>query len=256
MQGIPHHMLDVVDPDEPFNVVLYKEMAEACIRDILSRNRLPIVVGGTGLYINSLIYNIRFSETVCDEAFREKMHALAETEGPKALHDRLREVDPESAERIHYNNVKRVIRALEVFEFTGKTISQHQKESRLEPPPYRYLTFLLDMDRDELYQRIDRRVDRMIQDGLVEEVRSLLDRGYKPGSIAMQGLGYKELIRYLEGEIPLDEAIYILKRDTRHYAKRQITWFKAIEGIILLEAGAGNLENNTKKIQEYLETCI
>lgn len=254
MQGIPHHMLDVVKPDEPFSVALYKEKAEECIRDILSRKKLPIIAGGTGLYINSLIYNIRFSETVCDEDFRERMNALAAMEGPKVLHDRLREVDPESAEKIHFNNVKRVIRALEVFEFTGKPITLHQKESRLEPPPYRYLTFFLDMDREELYNRIDKRVDRMLQQGLTDEVKTLLDMGYRPGSTAMQGLGYKELIRYLNGEISLEEAIYILKRDTRHYAKRQITWFKAIDGIIRLEAGAGKLENNTKKIQEYLET--
>jgi tRNA dimethylallyltransferase len=255
MQGVPHHMLDVVRPDEPFNVALYKDMAEERIRDILSRNKLPVVAGGTGLYINSLIYNIRFSETVCDEAFRKEMNALAEAEGPEILHDRLREIDPESAERIHFNNVKRVIRALEVFHFTGKTITEHQKESRMEPVPYRYLVFFIDMDREELYARIDKRVDRMLQDGLVDEVKSLLKMGYKPGSTAMQGLGYKEMLRYLEGEISLDEAVYILKRDTRHYAKRQITWFKAVEGLIRLEGGAGNLENNTKKIQEYLETC-
>ncbi len=255
MQGVPHHMLDIVRPDEPFSVALYKDKAEERIRDIFSRNKLPIIAGGTGLYINSLIYNIRFSETVCDEAFREEMNALAAAEGPEVLHDRLREVDPESAERIHFNNVKRVIRALEVFHFTGKTITQHQNESRLEPAPYRYLVFFLDMDREELYARIDKRVDRMLQDGLANEVKSLLKMGYKPGSTAMQGLGYKEMIRYLEGEISLDEAVYILKRDTRHYAKRQITWFKAVKGLIRLEGGAGNIENNTKKIQEYLETC-
>ena len=255
MQGIPHHMLDVARPDEPFSVALYKEKADASIKDILSRKRLPIVAGGTGLYINSLIYNIRFSETVCDEAFRGKMNALAETEGPKALHDRLRAVDPESAERIHFNNVKRVIRALEVYEFTGKPITEHQSESRQIPAPYRYLVFFLDMEREELYNRIDKRVDRMVQAGLIDEVKALLQMGYQPGSTAMQGLGYKEMIRYLEGEITLEEAIYILKRDTRHYAKRQITWFKAVQGIIRLEAGAGNIENNTKIIREHLETC-
>ncbi|MBP7176093.1 MAG: tRNA (adenosine(37)-N6)-dimethylallyltransferase MiaA [Thermoclostridium sp.] len=255
MLGIPHHILDVAMPDEPFSVALYKEKAEESIRDILSRTKLPIITGGTGLYINSLIYNIRFSETVCDEAFREKMNVLAAAEGPKALHDRLRAVDPESAERIHFNNVKRVIRALEVYEFTGKPITEHQYESRQEPAPYQYFVFFLDMDREELYSRIDKRVDRMLQVGLVDEVKALLQKGYKPGSTAMQGLGYKEIIRYLEGEISLDEAVYILKRDTRHYAKRQITWFKAVKGIIRLEAGAGNIEENTKIIREHLETC-
>jgi len=253
MQGIPHHLLDAVKPDEPFNVALFKEKAEEKIRGILSGNKLPIIAGGTGLYINSLVYNIRFSETVCDEAFRAEMNTLAAAQGPKVLHDRLREVDPESADRIHFNNVKRVIRALEVYHFTGKTITQHQKESRLEPAPYRYLVFYLDVDREELYARINKRVDRMIQDGLVDEVRALLQMGYKPGCAAMQGLGYKELIPYLEGEISLDEAIEILKRNTRHYAKRQITWFKAMEGLIRLDGGAGNTESNTQKILEYLE---
>lgn len=255
-QGVPHHMIDVVKPDEAYNVARYKEESEECIRDILSRSKLPIVAGGTGLYVNSLIYNIQFSETICDEDFRERMRELAEEKGPEALHDRLREIDPESAERIHFNNVKRVIRALEVYEFTGKTISEHQKASRQEPPPFRYLVFFLDMDRDELYRRIDQRVDRMMQAGLPDEVKNLLAMGCKPDSVAMQGLGYKELIRYLNNEITLEEAIYILKRDTRHYAKRQITWFKAIEGIIRLPAGPGNIENNTKKIREYLETCL
>jgi tRNA dimethylallyltransferase len=256
MQGVPHHLLDVVKPDIPFNVAMFKERALECIQDILQRKRLPIMAGGTGLYINSLIYNIQFSETVCDEGFRERMRNVAISEGPKVLHDRLSQVDPESAGRIHWNNVKRVIRALEVYEFTGKPISEHQRESRKVPPPYRYLVFFMDMDRKDLYARIDKRVDKMIQEGLVDEVKALLEMGYKPDSIAMQGLGYKELIPYLKKEITLEEAIHVLKRNTRHYAKRQLTWFKAIEGIIPLPGGTGNIEKNTKKIQEHLETCI
>lgn len=256
MRGIPHHMIDAVYPDESYSVALYKENAEKCIRNIAMENKLPIVVGGTGLYINSLIYNIQFSETVKDDAFREKMNELALTDGPQALHDRLAAVDPESASRIHFNNVKKVIRALEVYEYTGKPISEHQKESRLVPPPYRYLVFVLNMDRKELYRRIDERVDRMMENGLADEVRNLLQMGYNPGSVALQGLGYKEIIRFFNNEITLEEAVRIIKRDTRHYAKRQITWFRAIEGTILLPAGSENLENNTKIIQEYLETCL
>ncbi|AGI38918.1 tRNA dimethylallyltransferase [Thermoclostridium stercorarium subsp. thermolacticum DSM 2910] len=256
MRGIPHHMIDIVDPGENYSVALYKRDAENCIRDILSRGKLPIVAGGTGLYINSLIYNIKFGETVIDEEFRERMRKIAETEGPKVLHEMLEKVDPESAAKIHYNNVKRVIRALEVYEYTKKPISQHQKESRTEPPEFRYLVFILSMDRERLYDRINRRVDKMIQKGLVDEVRRLLKMGYKPGSTALQGLGYKEIIRFLNNELPFEEAIRILKRDTRHFAKRQLTWFRAIKEAVWLEGGEENLEKNTKKIQEYLETSI
>lgn len=256
MDGVRHHMLDVVTPDEPFNVVMYKEMAERCIRDIINRGKLPIVAGGTGLYINSLIYNIRFSETVCDESFRTRMRRLADEKGPETLHEMLKKVDPESAEKIHYNNVKRVIRALEVYEYTGKPISWHNEQSRSEPPEYRYIVFVLNMDREQLYQRIDERVDRMIEDGLVSEVESLLEKGISPDSIAMQGLGYKEIIAYLKNETTLEEAIRILKRDTRHYAKRQLTWFRSISDAVWIDGGSENLEKNTKIIQEHLETCI
>ena len=254
IQGIPHHMLDVVSPEEPFNVSLYKEKAEVIISDILKRNKLPIIAGGTGLYINSLIYNIKFSETVCDEEFRERMNQLAITEGPQKLHEMLKKVDPESAARIHCNNIKKVIRALEVYEFTQKPISQHQKESRMEPPPYHYLIFILDMDRDELYRRIDARVDYMVANGLIEEVNNLKKRGCDESLTSMQGLGYKEIFRYLDNKISYEDAIKIIKRDTRHYAKRQITWFKAINEATWLPAGKRNLEKNTKIIKEQLET--
>jgi tRNA dimethylallyltransferase len=251
-KGIPHHMIDVVKPDEPFNVAMYKERAQKCIQEVLSRKRLPIVVGGTGLYINSLVYNIQFSETVSDETFRERMKRLAIEKGPEILHEKLRLVDPVSADRIHCNNVKRVIRALEVYEFTKKPISEHQKESTKEPPPFQYLVFILNMDREELYKRIDKRVDIMIEAGLVEEVKSLLRMGYKPGSIALQGLGYKEIIRYLNHEITFDEAIRILKRDTRRYAKRQLTWFRKIDNAIWLKAGGDYTDENIEKIIESL----
>lgn len=256
MKGIPHHMIDIADPDESYSVALYKKDAENCIKDVLSRGKLPIIAGGTGLYINSLIYNIKFSETVTDEEFRKKMNHIAQTEGPKVLHEMLQKVDPESAAKIHFNNVKRVIRALEVYEYTKKPISQHQKESRMEPPEYRYLVFILNMDRDKLYERINKRVDKMLEAGLVDEVKMLLEMGYEPGSTALQGLGYKEIISYLNNEVPFDEAIRILKRDTRHYAKRQLTWFRAIKDAQWLEGGNENIEKNTKKIKEYLETSI
>ena len=254
MQGIPHHMLDVVSPEDAFSVAAYKEKADVIIRNILDKNKLPIVTGGTGLYINSLIYNIKFSETVCDEEFREKMNRVAAAEGQKKLHEMLEKVDPVSAGRIHCNNVKKVIRALEVYEFTKKPISLHQEESRMEPPPYDYLIFILDMDRDVLYQRIDARVDYMVANGLIEEVKSLKEMGYNEKLTSMQGLGYKEIFRYLNNKISYEDAINIIKRDTRHYAKRQITWFKAIPKATWLTAGKGNIEKNTKIIKDQLET--
>jgi tRNA dimethylallyltransferase len=256
MDGVRHHMIDVAMPGELYNVARYKEEAERCIRDITDRGRLPIVTGGTGLYINSLIYNIQFSETVCDKSFRVRMRRLADEEGPEVLHEMLKEVDPESAEKIHFNNVKRVIRALEVYEYTGKPISWHQKQSRSVPPEYRYIVFVLNIEREQLYRRIDERVDKMIEEGLVYEVESLLEKGIKPDSVALQGLGYKEIIAYLNNETTLEEAIHILKRDTRHYAKRQLTWFRSIKEAIWINGGSGNLEKNTKIIKEYLETCI
>ncbi len=254
MKGIPHYMLDVVHPNERYSVARYKEEAEDCIKKILERGNIPIIAGGTGLYINSLIYNIQFGETICDEDFRKRMSELAATEGPRRIHEMLKKVDPKSAEKIHYNNVKRVIRALEVYEFTGKTIAEHQKQSRMVPPPYRYLVFILNMDRDILYNRIDQRVDRMIENGLVDEVKSLQKMGSSSSSTAMQGLGYKEMVAFLENKITLEEAIDIIKRGTRHYAKRQITWFKSIDNAIWIPGGNENLEKNTKIIQEYLET--
>ncbi|HZK28564.1 MAG TPA: tRNA (adenosine(37)-N6)-dimethylallyltransferase MiaA [Thermoclostridium sp.] len=256
MKGIVHHMIDIVDPGENYSVALYKNMAEECIEDIISKGKIPIIVGGTGLYINSLIYNIKFSKTIKDDDFRKKMDDIAVSEGPEVLHERLQKVDPESASKIHYNNVKRVIRALEVYEFTKKPISQHKKESRMEPPKYEYLIYVLNMDRKDLYDRIDKRVDKMIEIGLVEEVERLLDMGYKAGSTALQGLGYKEIIYYLNNELSLDEAIHILKRDTRRYAKRQITWFKAINEATWLTSEYINLEKNIKVIREALETSI
>ncbi|NLK67769.1 MAG: tRNA (adenosine(37)-N6)-dimethylallyltransferase MiaA [Clostridiaceae bacterium] len=256
MMGIVHHMIDIVDPDEDYSVALYKNMAENCIEDIISRGKIPIIAGGTGLYINSLIYNIKFSKTIKNEEFRKKMNDIAASEGPEVLHSMLQKVDPESASKIHCNNIKRVIRALEVYEFTNKPMSQHQKKSRMEPPKYNYLVYVLNRDRGALYDRIDKRVDKMLKMGLVEEVRKLLDMGYKPDSTALQGLGYKEIIYYLKNELSFEEAIHILKRDTRHYAKRQITWFKAIKEATWLTSEYINLEKNIKVIHEDLETSM
>ena len=254
--GIRHYMIDEVEPDENFSVAKYREMALKYIGQILKEGRRPIVTGGTGLYINSLLYNISFSETICDEELRENLKNTAKEKGNRFLYDRLREIDPEAAARIHENDVKRVIRAIEVFQHTNRTISQHAQESRLEPPPYQYIVFGLNWERDKLYERIDRRVDKMLLDGLTEEVRHLKEKGFDTGTTAMQGIGYKEILSYLKGECTLEETIYILKRDTRHYAKRQMTWFRRNKEIHWLDVNEGSdlKELAEKIIQECIAT--
>jgi len=235
MSGIRHYMIDEVEPDENYSVARYRERALECIADIIREGRRPIIAGGTGLYINSLIYNINFSETICDEDLRKALKAEAEQKGNRYLYEKLVEIDPEAAERIHENDIKRIIRAIEVYTHTQKTISEHIRMSRIEPPPYRYVVFGLNWDREELYRRINKRVDNMIRDGLVEETRHLVEMGYDKRSTAMQAIGYKEILPYLRGECSLEEAVEILKRNTRRYAKRQMTWFRQIREIIWLD---------------------
>lgn len=235
MAGIRHYLIDEVYPDEEFSVARFQELAMKYIEEIIQRNKMPIIVGGTGLYINSLLYNINFSETVSDWELREELKKEAEEKGNEYLHQKLKEIDPEAASKIHMNNVKRVIRAIEVFKHTNKPISYHQEVSRQEPPGYNYIVFGLKSDREKLYERINARVDLMIERGLVDEVRKLIELGYDKNTIAMQGLGYKEMLSYLRNEMTLEEVIYILKRDTRHYAKRQITWFKRLENVCWLD---------------------
>ena len=237
MQGIPHHLIDELEPDEPYNVVLFKEKADRAAAGILERGRIPIAAGGTGFYIQALLRDIRFTPVQTDEAYRDKLWEISkETDGPARLHRLLQERDPESARQIHENNVKRVIRALEFYRQTGQRISEHNKVESLRPSPYNYAYFVLTMKRDELYRRIEERVDAMMADGLEEEVRRLKEAGYGPGLVSMQGIGYKEMLEYLDGRITLQEAVCRIKTDTRHFAKRQLTWFgreKDIEWIDL-----------------------
>lgn len=225
-EGIEHYLIDEVFPDEEFNVVRFQELAYKYIEHILQKKKTPVIAGGTGLYINSLIYNIKFAESTQDWSLREKLNKIASEKGGKYLHDKLKEIDPEAAERIHENNVKRIIRAIEVYKTTNKTITYHQEMSRLEPPKYNYLLFGLTMDRELLYDRINKRVDLMLEQGLVNEVKKLIDLGYSEKLTSMQGLGYKEFFWYFNGKTTLEESVYILKRDTRRYAKRQMTWFR------------------------------
>ena len=227
MQGIPHHLIDELEPDEPYNVVLFKEKADRAAAGILERGRIPIAAGGTGFYIQALLRDIRFTPVQTDEAYRDKLWEISkETDGPARLHRLLQERDPESARQIHENNVKRVIRALEFYRQTGQRISEHNKVESLRPSPYNYAYFVLTRKRDELYRRIEERVDAMMADGLEEEVRRLKEAGYGPGLVSMQGIGYKEMLEYLDGRITLQEAVCRIKTDTRHFAKRQLTWFR------------------------------
>jgi len=226
MQGVRHHLIDILDPGEDFNVVLFKKYALEAMKDIYNRGKIPVVVGGTGFYIQALLYDINFEDNDNDMSYREELQTLAAEHGNSYIHDMLAGVDPESAEKIHENNVKRVIRALEFYKKTGTKISEHNEAESQKESPYNFEYFVLNDDRQKLYDRIDRRIDIMLEDGLLDEVRSLVDEGYSRDLVSMQGLGYKEMIDYIQERYTLDEAVYTLKRDTRHFAKRQVTWFK------------------------------
>lgn len=224
-QGVPHHLIDVLDPREDFNVVRFQQMAKQAMAEIRNRGHIPLLTGGTGFYIRALLYDTDFTETEETPSRREEWERLAGEKGPLWLHDRLREVDEKSAEAIHPHNLKRVIRALEFYDQTGGKISRHNERERQKESPYAFSYFVLTRPREELYRRIDARVDQMMADGLLEEVRRLKEAGCRKGCTSMQGLGYKELLAYLDGELSLEEAVYRIKRDTRHFAKRQLTWF-------------------------------
>lgn len=226
MEGVPHYLIDVLDPKEEFNVVLFQQLAKEAMECIYAKGKVPIITGGTGFYIQSILYDIDFTKNDGDTSYREQLEQLAKEKGVDYLHQMLLEVDEESAKAIHANNVKRVIRALEFFKQTGKQISKHNEEERQKASPYTFVYFVLNHDRQVLYDRINKRVDIMLSNGLLSEVETLYKEGYDNSFVSMQGLGYKEILSYLKGECSLEDAIYILKRDTRHFAKRQITWFK------------------------------
>lgn len=232
MQGVRHYLIDELEPWEEFNVVKFKQYADKYIKEIYKKGKIPILTGGTGFYIQAVLYDIDFTETKEDTSYREELESLAAEYGPKYLHDLLKEVDQESAKQIHYNNIKRVIRALEYNKQTGLKISDHNREEREKESPYDFKYFVLNDDRKLLYERIDKRIDIMLEKGLVDEVKKLKAMGCTKDMVSMQGLGYKEILSYLDGDISLDEAVYILKRDTRHFAKRQLTWFRRERSVI------------------------
>lgn len=232
MDGVKHHLIDVLEPWEEFNVVTFQKLCKEAISDIEKRGCIPILTGGTGFYIQAVLYDIDFTENDGDTSYRTKLEDLAKEKGAEYLHNILKEKDPKAAEEIHPNNIKRVIRALEFFEKTGLAISAHNEAERQKISPYNFCYFVLNDDRDKLYRRIDKRVDIMLEEGLEAEVRKLSEMGCTKNLVSMQGLGYKEMLSFLKGEISLEEAVYIIKRDTRHFAKRQITWFKREKEVV------------------------
>lgn len=250
MDGVVHHLVDVLRPDEEFHVVRFQEMAKQAMEEIYRKGKIPILVGGTGFYIQAVLYDIDFSENNGDETYRKKLEAYAAEQGVERLHEQLKAVDPKAAEEIHANNVKKVIRALEYFHQTGQQISVHNEQQRQKKSPYQFAYFVLNDERAHLYERINLRVDQMMKDGLLEEVKHLQNKGYNRNMVSMQGLGYKEILAYLDGECTLDEAVAVIKRDTRHFAKRQITWFRREKDVIWLNKQ--EFDYNEDKILEEM----
>ena len=260
MQGIPHHMIDVLDPWEEFSVAVFKEMCEDCLAGIYERGRIPILTGGTGFYVQALLRDIDFSGSGQEGAehagkpeegkIREALEQAAADRGADFLHRQLKQVDPLSAELIHANNVKRTIRALEYFYLTGEPISSHNKREREKPSAYLSCYFVLNDIRERIYDRIDVRVEQMLEQGLVAEVKTLQAMGCHRGMVSMQGLGYKEILAYLEGEMTLEEAAVRIKRDTRHFAKRQLTWFRREQEVIWVHTNEFDYEE--ERILEFM----
>jgi len=246
MDGVKHYLIDELEPSDEFNIVVFQQKAKEALEEIYANGQIPIVAGGTGFYIQALLYDINFDNQDCNEVFRAELEQIAKEQGNEVLHERLREIDPVSAEKIHANNVKRVIRALEFYHLTGKPISEHNEAEQQKESPYNFAYFVLTDERENLYKRIDMRVDIMLENGLVEEVQKLKEMGYHRDMVSMQGLGYKEILDFLDGKCTLEEAVYILKRETRHFAKRQLTWFRREREVIWLN----------KKDYHYDETAV
>ena len=235
MDGVPHYLVDVLDPAEEFHIVKFQEMAKAAMEKIYANGHIPILVGGTGFYIQAMVKDIDFTENEENTEVRSKWEQFAKEHGAESLHEELAKIDPKSAESIPAGNVKRVVRALEFYELSGKRISEHNEEQKTKGSPYNFAYFVLNDHRELLYERIEKRIDEMLEEGLIEEVQGLKNRGFTKNMVSMQGLGYKEILDYLDGNLTLEEAVYILKRDTRHFAKRQLTWFRRERDVIWLD---------------------
>lgn len=253
MDGVVHHLIDEVSPFEEFSVKQYTDLAKKAIEEIQSKGKIPIIVGGTGLFINSVIDNIAFSETENDENIRRELNQYAKKNGNQALHKILEEIDYDSAKKIHYNDVKRTVRAIEVFRTTGVPMSEHIRRSKMLPSPYDLFYIGLTMDRTVLYEKINQRVDRMMENGLLEEVKKLLSMGLDDSYQSMQGIGYKELIWCLQDRMPLEKAIEMIKQESRRYAKRQLTWFKRDKRIQWFDSSKPGLtERVTGQLNEFI----
>lgn len=253
MQGIPHYLIDVADPTENWNVVRFQQEAQEAVRQIRSQDRLPFLVGGTGFYIQALLYGIDFTEMDADTDYRNSLEEEARLHGSEALYQRLVETDPDAASEIHPNNVKRIIRALEFSQKSGSLISEHNRLEHLRPPAYNAVFFVLTMDRQKLYARIDERVDLMLENGLIEEVRRLRAQGLTARDVSMQGIGYRQVLRALEGEYPMEEAVRLIKRDSRRFAKRQLTWFRRERGVTWVDLDAWT---DRESLLQYMENTI
>ena len=250
MQGVPHHMIDILDPWEPFNVVIFKQKCEECLEGIYKRGHIPIVTGGTGFYIQALLKDIDFTENEENTEYRTRLEGLAREKGPKYLHGLLALVDPDSAKAIHTNNIKRTIRALEFHHLTGEPISKHNEQEKQKTSAYQSCYFVLNDEREYLYQRIEQRVDEMMAQGLAEEVKSLKKMGCTRDMVSMQGLGYKELLAWLDGDCTMEEAVALIKLNTRHFAKRQLTWFRREQEVIWVNKN--EFDYDDQRILEYM----
>ena len=251
--GVPHYLIDEFDPDEEYNVMIFQQKAKAYMEEIWAKGKIPILVGGTGFYINALLYDNDFTETENDTSYRKECYKLAKEKGAEVLYERLQEIDPEYAANIHANNVKRVTRALEYHYLTGQKFSEHNAEQKEKETPYDAAVIILTMDREQLYKRIELRIDLMMEQGLLEEVKGLLDRGYTPDLVSMQGIGYKEFIPYFNGECTLDEAVTQLKTNTRRFAKRQLTWFRRQIDGLWIDLGKATGEEALEDVLDYLK---
>lgn len=251
--GVPHYLIDEFDPDEEYNVMIFQQKAKAYMEEIWAKGKVPILVGGTGFYINALLYDNDFTETENDTTYREECYKLAQEQGPEVLFERLKEVDPAYAEIMHANNVKRVIRALEYHYLTGQKFSEHNAEQKEKESPYDAAVIILNMDREKLYERIELRIDLMMEQGLLEEVKGLLEKGYAPDLVSMQGIGYKEFVPYFNGECTLEEAVIQLKTNTRRFAKRQLTWFRRQIDGLWVDLGNATGEKAMEDVLSYLK---
>ena len=254
MQGIKHYLIDELMPEEEFNIYRFKQMAMEALDEIYASGQIPIVVGGTGFYIQGLLYDIDFTKQDADDDYRKQLEEFANINGAHALHEKLKDIDPVSYETIHENNVKRVIRALEYYKQTNEPISKHNEEEKQKESPYNFAYFVLNDVRENLYSRIDKRVDIMMEAGLLDEIKALKKRGCTRDMVSMQGIGYKEMLKYLDGDYTLEEAVEKVKQESRRFAKRQLTWFRREKDVIWIDKD--KYEYDESRILQFIEKTL